>query len=187
MTIRVLVSSDRIGGIFFGLSPALAALAGDIATGHVAGNQLRGHRAGSIGREPGSRRLWRTAVGRRGVAVSPKSSAVGDRKRRSGAASGLFVFGGQMATPCGAAKAVARAAGARDSGSGIGVRAACWASRLRLGPNSSLPGLTRQSISFARLCRRLMDARVKPAYDSCSLSPDLSQPHILQPPGEPAG
>ncbi len=30
---------------------------------------------------------------------------------------------------------------------------------------SSLPGLTRQSIVFARLFRRLMDARVKPAHD----------------------
>jgi hypothetical protein len=31
---------------------------------------------------------------------------------------------------------------------------------------SSLPGLTRQSISFERLLRRWMDARVKPAHDA---------------------
>jgi hypothetical protein len=35
------------------------------------------------------------------------------------------------------------------------------------GPNLlvSLPGLTRQSIRFERVLRRLMDARVKPAHD----------------------
>jgi hypothetical protein len=31
---------------------------------------------------------------------------------------------------------------------------------------SSLPGLTRQSISFERVLRREMDARVKPAHDA---------------------
>jgi hypothetical protein len=30
---------------------------------------------------------------------------------------------------------------------------------------ASLPGLTRQSIFFARIFRRSMDARVKPAHD----------------------
>jgi hypothetical protein len=32
--------------------------------------------------------------------------------------------------------------------------------------DSSLPGLTRQSILFERVFRRLMDTRVKPAYDA---------------------
>jgi hypothetical protein len=31
--------------------------------------------------------------------------------------------------------------------------------------NSSLPGLTRQSIRFERLFAKRMDTRVKPAYD----------------------
>jgi hypothetical protein len=33
------------------------------------------------------------------------------------------------------------------------------------GPSRSLPGLTRQSIIFARVVQRPMDARVKPAHD----------------------
>jgi hypothetical protein len=36
-------------------------------------------------------------------------------------------------------------------------------------PNSSLPGLTRQSILFVRLFRREMDARVKPAHDAANV------------------
>jgi hypothetical protein len=31
---------------------------------------------------------------------------------------------------------------------------------------ASLPGLTRQSISFAKTLTKLMDARVKPGHDS---------------------
>src|SRR5665213_1615197 len=34
-------------------------------------------------------------------------------------------------------------------------------------PNPSWPDLVRPSIFFARLLRRLMDTRVKPAYDDC--------------------
>jgi hypothetical protein len=30
---------------------------------------------------------------------------------------------------------------------------------------SSLPGLTRQSTVFAKLCRRMMDARIKSGHD----------------------
>jgi putative endonuclease len=33
-----------------------------------------------------------------------------------------------------------------------------------------LPGLTRQSIIFERRLRKLMDTRVKPAYDGCGMS-----------------
>ena len=40
------------------------------------------------------------AVGRRGVALSRKPGAVGDRQRRSGAAPDLFVVRRQMAPPC---------------------------------------------------------------------------------------
>jgi hypothetical protein len=32
-----------------------------------------------------------------------------------------------------------------------------------------LPGLTRQSIAFEKLLRRVMDARVKPAHDAESV------------------
>jgi hypothetical protein len=35
----------------------------------------------------------------------------------------------------------------------------------RSNPFLSLPGLTRQSICFAKLFRSVMDARVKPAHD----------------------
>ncbi len=53
-------------------------------------------------------------------------------------------------------------------------------------PNSSLPGLTRQSILFARVFRRVMDTRVKPAYGAeygaapCSISASIfKQPSPL--------
>jgi hypothetical protein len=36
--------------------------------------------------------------------------------------------------------------------------------------DSSLPGSTRQSIFFVRLLQRVMDTRVKPAYDELNLS-----------------
>jgi hypothetical protein len=39
---------------------------------------------------------------------------------------------------------------------------------------TSLPGLTRQSIFFEMLLRRLMDARVKPGHDECMF--DISIP-----------
>ena len=97
---------------------------------------------GSSGGEPASDRLCRTSLGRRGVAVSRKPGAVGDRQRRSGAPSDLFVVGRQMAAPCRAARAAARAAGARDSGSGIGVR--------RLRPTTSAGQLNPNPTSFSR-------------------------------------
>jgi hypothetical protein len=36
--------------------------------------------------------------------------------------------------------------------------------------DSSLPGLTRQSILFERLLRSMMDTRVKPAYDTANVA-----------------
>jgi hypothetical protein len=134
--ILVRVSSDRIGGILSGLSPPVAALAGNAAAGCAAGNQLRGHRKRSIGGEPASHRLCRASVGRRGLAISRKPGAVGDRKRCSGAAAGLFVFGRQMAAPCGTARVATRAAGARDSGSGIG---SCGDLKWRMRASGSCP------------------------------------------------
>src|SRR5947209_13920614 len=41
-------------------------------------------------------------------------------------------------------------------------------------PNSSLPGLTRQSIHFGRILQRSMDARVKPAHDAEFVAPSCS-------------
>jgi len=44
----------------------------------------------------------------------------------------------------------------------------------------SLPGLTRQSIRFEKiLLRRLMDTRVKPAYDDCACGASPPNDYVL--------
>jgi hypothetical protein len=59
--------------------------------------------------------------------------------------------------------------------SSVGRESFTWVSRLlQLGqridqPTSSLPGLTRQSILFERVLRRMMDAPVEPAHDAGSV------------------
>jgi hypothetical protein len=48
----------------------------------------------------------------------------------------------------------------------IATRKFLWDCWLVAAPLSSLPGLTRQSILFVRVLRRVMDTRVEPAYDA---------------------
>jgi hypothetical protein len=51
-------------------------------------------------------------------------------------------------------------------GADVQIKSYAYLSCCHLANDSSLPGLTRQSILFERLFRRWMDTRVKPAYDA---------------------
>ena len=121
--IRLRLRSGRTGGILSRLAQAFAALEGDAAAGHNHGNQIRGHCQRPEGGKPPVQRFPRSALGRRGPALSRKPRTISNRKRRAGAPPDLFVLDRQMAPPREAADAAAGAHRSRNPGRSIGVRA----------------------------------------------------------------